>query len=237
MISSIPKWMGHLFEGYLRPNMKITAITSLSPSVKKIRFEGNCTHMNFQVGYANVIRVSDTDYRNYTVADYRPDLGYLEMIFHIHGNGTGSMYIDHLRNGDEIFISTPRGHKVYDKNVNKHFFFGDETSLGVATSLMNAVENNLHQTQFYFELHDENTGVPELLGLENCTVFSGKNLFCNKQEVSQLPIFQADDWRHANFILTGNTRSVQAFRSVLKQLNFGNKIHAQGYWLKGKKGL
>ena len=238
MISSLPKWVGNLFDGYLRPNMTVTNIESLSPSVKKIRFEGNLTKMNFQVGYANVIRVTDTDYRNYTVSNYNSDEGNLEIIFHIHGNGAGCDYIDTLNPGDKIFLSSARGHKVYDSNVKSYFFFGDETGFGLATALMNAINNNTHQqVQFYFELEHSNMDIPGILGLKNYTVFPKGSIFSNKTLISELPVFQNEDWQQANYILTGNVSSVQSFRSVLKQQKFGNKIHSQGYWIKGKKGL
>jgi NADPH-dependent ferric siderophore reductase len=236
MISTIPKWVGDLLEGTLRPNFKVLTTAYISPQVKKISFQGDISKMRFQIGYANVVRVSETEYRNYTVAHYDAKAGLVDIIFHIHGNGVGSDYIDALKSGDEIYLSSPRGHKEYDPGVKKQIIFGDETSLGLACSFLTVLKNNQHQFQFYFELADENKNVPQLLGLENFTVFPKDGCFNNEAWVHNLPIFKTNDWKGANFVLTGNVNSVQAIRKVLKN-NRSGKVLAKGYWLEGKKGL
>ena len=234
MISTIPKWLGDLFEGSLRPNMKVLTTSYISAHIKVIRFQGDLSKLKFEIGYANVIRVSDTEYRNYTVANHDIIAGILDIVFHIHGNGVGCQYIDALKKGDEIYISSPRGHKVYDPRVEKHVIFGDETSLGLACSFLAVLKK--HQYQFYFELDKENINVPQLLGLENATVFPKNGLFLNEKWINDLPVFKAGEWKDANFILTGNVNAVRTFRKVVKTATKG-KVFSQGYWLEGKKGL
>ena len=236
MLSRIPKWMGDLFEGALRPNVKIIQTSYISPQIKKIRFQGDISKMNFQIGYANVIRVSETEYRNYTVAYYDREKGIFDIIFYLHGNGVGSQYIDTLEKNDELYISPPRGKKLYDPNMKQQFIFGDETSLGLACSFLHILKQNQYQFQFYFELDGENKNVPELLGLENFTVFPKNGSFRNEKWISDLPLFKTSEWKTASFILIGNVKSVQTFRQVVKN-NISGKITTQGYWLEGKKGL
>ncbi|MFD2037514.1 FAD-binding oxidoreductase [Belliella marina] len=236
MISSIPKWVGDLFESALRPNAKALEISYISPQIKKIRFQGDLSKMNFEIGYANVIRVSETEYRNYSAAYYNKEKGIIDIIFHIHGNGVGSQYIDTIKTGDEIYISPPRGKKIYDPNVKQQFIFGDETCLGVASSFLPYLKKNNHQFQFYFELDGENKNVTELLGLENFTVFPKNGSFRNEKWINNLPLFKTSEWKTAGFVLIGNVKSVQTFRKVLKN-NMSGKIITQGYWLEGKKGL
>lgn len=236
MISSIPKWVGDLFESSLRPNVKALEASYISPQIKKIRFQGDISKMNFQIGYANVIRVSETEYRNYTVAYHDKEKGIFDVIFHIHGNGVGSQYIDTLKTGDELYVSPPRGKKQYDPSVKQQFIFGDETCLGVARSFVPYLKKNNHQFQFYFELDGENKNVPELLGLENFTVFPKNGSFRNEKWINDLPLFKTSEWKTASFVLIGNAKSVQTFRKVLKN-NTSGKIITQGYWLEGKKGL
>ncbi|WP_312901530.1 FAD-binding oxidoreductase [Chryseobacterium taichungense] len=238
MISKLPKWAADLTEktSSIMTDMKILETVYITPNVKKIRFQGDISRMNFQIGHANVIRVSDTEFRNYTTSYYNVDEGVLDIIFHIHGNGVGSQYIDSLKPLDELRISIPRGKKMYNENIQQQFIFGDETSLGLACSMLTILKKNKHQYQFYFELDDENQNIPELLGLENYTVFSKKNTFRDEEWINELPIFNSDEWNTANFILTGNVKSVQTFRKVLKD-NSRNNISSQGYWLEGKKGL
>jgi NADPH-dependent ferric siderophore reductase len=148
----------------------------------------------------------------------------------------GSQFIDGLKSGDEIYMSSPRGKRLYEPGVKKQFIFGDETSLGLACSFQNSLISNQHQFEFYFELDDENRKAPQLLGLENFRVFPKNGSFSNEKWIGDLPVVKTADWQGANFILTGNVNAVQAFRKVLKKAECG-KVFSQGYWLKGKKGL
>ena len=236
MISSIPKWMIGLFGNKLFPNVKVVATTFLSPEIKKVSFKGDISEWDFSIGYASVIRVSETEFRNYTVSYYNKQSGVFDIIFHIHGNGVGCHFIDSLKVGDELFISPPRGKKLYDPNVKHQFFFGDETALGVAFALLPLLKANRHQFQVYLELDEANKSVPELLALENYTVFPKNNSFKNEKWISTLPLFQMQEWDIANLALVGNVKSVQTFRKVLKNKTQGT-IYSQGYWLEGKKGL
>lgn len=236
MISTIPKWMIGLFGNKLSPNVKVVATTFLSPEIKKVSFKGDISEWDFSIGYASVIRVSETEFRNYTVSYYNKQSRVFDIIFHIHGNGVGCHFIDSLKVGDELFISPPRGKKLYDPNVKHQFFFGDETALGVAFALLTLLKANRHQFQVYLELDEANKSVPELLALENYTVFPKNNSFRNEKWISTLPLFQMQEWDMANLALVGNVKSVQTFRKVLKNKTQGT-IYSQGYWLEGKKGL
>lgn len=238
MISKLPKWAADLTEksSSIMSDMKVLEVDYISPNIKKIRFQGDISRMNFQIGYTNIIRVSDTEFRNYTASYHNVREGILDIIFHIHGKGVGSQYIDALQPKDELRISIPRGKKMYDENIRQQFIFGDETSLGLACSILPILQKNKHQYQFYFELENENQNTPKILGLENYTVFPKTNTFKKAQWISELPVFNTGEWNTASFILTGNIKSVQTFRKILKDQSRAN-ITSQGYWLEEKKGL
>lgn len=236
MISSIPKWVSNLFANTMRPNVRIVETSYITPKIKRIRFQGDISKWSFQIGYASVVRISDTEFRNYTVAWHDREKEIFDIIFHVHGNGIGSKYIETLQVNEELFISPPRGKKLYDISGAQQFFFGDETSLGVACALLPLLKKNGHKFQFYFELGEENNNAPGLLGLENYTVFAKNNSFRNEKWIRDLSLFKTGEWNTANFALIGNVKSVQAFRKVLKDKMLGS-IYSQGYWLEGKKGL
>ncbi len=236
MISSIPKWVSNLFGSSLRPNVKVMETQYISPQIKRIRFQGDISKWSFTIGFASVVRVSETEFRNYSIACYDKENGLFDIVFHIHGKETGSQFVNNLKTGDELFISPPRGKKLYHPNRKQQFFFGDETSLGVAYALLPLLKKNNHQFQFYFELDEVNATIPKLLELENYTVFPKNSSFRNEKWISNLPLFKTNEWAAANFALVGNVKSVQTFRKVLKDKTRGN-IYSQGYWLEGKKGL
>lgn len=236
MISSVPQWISNLFGNKVRPNAKVLETQDLSRHIKKIRFKGDISKWDFQIGYSSVVRVSETDFRNYTVSYYDTEEGIFDMIVHIHGNGIGCNYMNSLNIGDEIFISPPRGLNLYNSNAKHQFLFGDETSLGLAYSFLSVLKQNGHRYQFYFELDEENKDVPNMLGLDNCTVFPKNGTFKSETQIYDLPVLLSLEWQTANYILTGNAKSVQAFRRVIKSKSQG-KTSSQGYWLEGKKGL
>lgn len=68
-------------------------------------------------------------------------------------------------------------------------------------------------------------------------VFLINKPFINRQLINDLPIFKSPNWDISNFVLTGNVKSVQNFRHVLKSNNVKGRIFTKGYWLKGKAGL
>ena len=98
------------------------------------------------------------------------------------------------------------------------------------------LKTNSHQFEYYFELDEQNKNVPEVLGLENYTVFPRNKSFHSETWIGELPVLQDGDWQDTSFILTGNAKSVQTFRKVLKNGN-ASKLASQGYWLEGKIGL
>lgn len=236
---SAPKWvldtLGLLISKL--PPVEVTETVLLSKSIKKIRFTGDFKNIQFMVGSYIDLRVSDTEFRRYTASYSDTEKGILEFIVHLHGNGCGSDFIDKLKVGDKIAINKPRGERrYYDKTAEKFVIFGDETSLALACSFLTVLKNNKHQFWFIFELDDENKNVPQLLGLENCLIFPKNGSFKKEDWVSGLPVIQSSDWKEANFILTGNVKSAQTFRKVVKDKANGN-VYLQGYWLEGKKGL
>jgi len=236
----VAKWLGDAMEGLIgskMPLMKVVETTYLNANIKKIRFQGDLSGMNFQLGYAVIIRVSDTEFRNYTASFSDIESGIMEIIFHLHGNAPGSVFVNNLSVGDELRISMPRGQKQYDPRVKKQLIFGDETSLGLACSFLPFFKRNRHSFQFYFELDEANVAVLPLLGLENYTVFPKNDLFRNEQWINDLPLFKTFDVQAGNIVLTGNVKSVQTFRKALKNKNTSGKIFTKGYWLEGKTGL
>lgn len=236
MISSLPKWFSNFLEDAMLPNAKVLEISHITPYIKKIRFQVDISKWNFQIGYANVVRVSETKFRNYTIASYDKQKGLCDIIFHLHGNGIGSKYINDLKQDDSIYISRPRGKKIYDSAVKQQLFFGDETSLGVATALFRLFKKNNHQFHFYFELDEANKYAPELLGLENFSICPKKLSFQNDKWIINLPICQTDKWHKSNLIFIGNAKSVRSLRKIL-MTKIPGTTYSQGYWLEGKKGL
>lgn len=236
----VSKWLADAVENLMAskmPLMTVTATDYINPYIKSIRFEGNLSGLNFQLGYAIGLRVSDTEMRNYTASFSDTEEGILKITTHLHGTAPGSLFMDNLEIGNQIRITIPRGKKMYDECVERQLIFGDETSLGLACAFQPVLQQNNHQFQFYFELDKENENIPQLMGLENYTVFPKYRTFRTEHLIDDLPILQTSEWQTANFILTGNANSIQTFRKALKRYKISGKIYSQAYWAEGKSGL
>ena len=235
-----PKWLNDTLETLLSskmPQVRVTGTEYLTPFIKRIYLHGDLKNWNIQPGFATAVRVSDTEYRNYTPAFADTKKGTVELIIHLHGDAPGSRYLHNLTIGDELRLVPPRGKKVYSEAVKQYFFFGDETTLALACAMHERVNKNTQLLQFYFELDAENKNIPGILGLDNYNVFVKNKTFSNVDLINELPLFNTPDWKEASFIIAGNATSVQTVRRALKQHGVSGSIIAQAYWAAGKTGL
>lgn len=235
-----PKWLNDTVETLLSSKMPLVRVTEteyLNPFIKRIRLRGELKGWHCHPGYATAIRISDTEYRNYTPAFDDIEKGIVELIVHLHGDAPGSRYVHQLAIGDELKLIMPRGKKVYSEDATQYFFFGDETTLAMACALNERVKKNKALLHFYFELDAENKNIPAILGLDNYSVFRKNKTLANVELVNQLPLFQMAGFKDATFIASGNATTVQTVRRAIKQHGVSGNIIAQAYWAAGKTGL
>ncbi|MNK17915.1 anthranilate dioxygenase reductase [compost metagenome] len=236
---SAPKWLFDAVELIITKLSSITIrnVELLSPSLKKIQFHGDFSRIDFPVGAYIDFRVNENDARRYTVSHVDTEKALLELIVHLHGDGPGKNYMDRLQIGDLIDLNRPRSERnYYAKSANRLVIFGDETSLGVACAFLPELKRKGHPFQYYLELDEENMNVPERLKLENYVVFPKHGTFQNQEWLEKLSVLNDPAWAEANFVLTGNVKSAQAFKKAIKSKTNG-KVFLHGYWLEGKKGL
>jgi len=237
----IPKWIADSMENLLSSKFLNAIVKSevyLSPEIKNIVFTANLEGIDFYPGAAVNFRVSPNDFRHYTISAFDREAGTFEIIFHIHGNGPGSDLAEQLKAGDNIKITVPGGRKLYNREKEHHFFFGDETSLSFYAALMRETGENGQSCTGVLELLEQNMKVPPVLGFDVVTVLktSGNPGW---QAIAYLQtLMEQGTILHSAFYLTGNVASIQGFRKALKHLGVSSKnIMFQGYWAEGRIGL
>ncbi|RYG21122.1 MAG: siderophore-interacting protein [Chitinophagaceae bacterium] len=236
---SAPKWLFDAVELIITKLSSITIsdVALLSDSIKRIRFTGNFSKIDFPVGAYIDFRVNATEARRYTVSHVDLEKGILEIIVHLHGNGPACQFMNNLRKGDVIELNKPRSERnYYPKSAKQLLIFGDETSLGLACAYLPELKKRGHQFMYYLELDEVNWQVPAQLGLENFVLFPKNGSFQRDAWLDQLPLLQHPAWQEAHFTLTGNATSAQAFKKAIKR-NTNGTTFLHGYWLAGKKGL
>jgi NADPH-dependent ferric siderophore reductase len=238
----IPKWAADAMEsvlGNMFPKVSVHHISYLNPLLKKITFKGDLSKIKFKTGQAIILRVDDTNYRNYTPSFWDSAEGQFEIIFHLHGNGPGSRYISGLNINDALTISQPRGFDLYKKDHNYHFFFGDETAIGFFKSLKNRIEENAQNYIGVLELDNNllNSDIDFGCMLDKVSKSGNKaeNAILYLENLSE-SVWQL--WKNGMFYLMGNARSIQNFRKTLKEKGVSSRnIITQPYWVEGKTGL
>jgi len=241
-MNSMPKIIGDFMElAFSNKICKVSVTTTemLSSSIKRVTFKGVFPNVKFRIGQAIVIRIDETNYRNYTPSKWNSETGTFEVIFHLHNNGPGSECIKNLKPNDIITVGLPRGFNVYNKEAQYHFLFGDETCISVFKSMKEEINHTENNYLGILELDNESTEVPEKLGLLVDVV--PKSI--NKAEHAIKALHNLDPeiwklWQNGHFYLLGNAKSIQAFRKALKDKGISNKsIYTQPYWAEGKIGL
>lgn len=238
----VPKWAADavetLFSGMFR-KVIVSDVSYLNSCIKKIRFRADLEDVKFKTGQAIIIRVNDTNSRNYTPSSWNSNEGTFEVIFHIHGNGPGSSYIENLKLNDTLNIGLPRGFDCYKKEYSHHFFFGDETTLGIFESLKHRIEENGQQYAGVLEMNNSTLASETITELSLPVVpISDPKAGPAVAFLESMSETEWQVWKTAMFYLLGNGRSIQNFRKALKSKGISSRnILTQPYWVEGKIGL
>lgn len=234
---SVTKWVGDAMERLLASkylSVRVTEIIDLTTEIRSICFSGDFSNTEFYPGDAVAFRVSDLEFRNYTISAFNREEGNCEVIFHLHGAGPGSHFAKRLLLNEQLKMIVPRGRKMLDKEKKYHFFFGDETSLGLMVLFAREVINASQHYMGILELKPENLSVIQQLELGVQGVLKSPESPA-KNAISYLEQIQHDQqevFSQGVFYLTGNAGSIQKFRSALKIKGvLPKQIKTQAYWL------
>ncbi|MEM6264407.1 MAG: siderophore-interacting protein, partial [Bacteroidota bacterium] len=184
--------------------------------------------------------INETDFRHYTPSVFDIEKGICEVLFYLHGKGPGSSWAANLKVGDNVKLMGLGGKMKYQPENPFHFFFGDETSMGVCHQLKSAVYRDDREYLCLLELEKEYQNWPAIVGME-AEVVNKPNGQKESEAVQSIMALNGNmwkNWQHGVFYLTGRARSVQAVRNALRQKGVSPKqIISYAYWVEGKKGL
>lgn len=237
----VPKWMANamesLFSGSYHP-VRISAADYLTPSLKRVRFEGDFSKLSKPFVAGNVIefRISDTEFRHYTPSYFHTGEGVCEVLFYLHGKGPGSHWAQELKKGDETKLLGPGGKIRFDGQAGKHLCFGDETSLGVLKCISDEAAQRSVLCRCIAELDAGHSEWPDLAGLP-CISVSKNTTAPAREAIDRLGDYE-NEFPDTAFYLTGNAKSIQAVKKYLTVKGVQSKrIHTEPYWAEGKAGL
>jgi NADPH-dependent ferric siderophore reductase len=261
----VPKWLGDAMESVLASKyltVKVASITLLTDTLCQLKLSGDFLGVDFQPGYVVDFRVNDNDFRHYTPSAFDAKAGTCEILVHLHGKGPGSAFVSRLKAGGVLKIVIPRGRKLYQRDHQFHFFFGDETALGLFklfsqeiyaanqhyTGVLEMSEENLRVAEQLgmklntgvLEMSEENLRVAEQLGMKLKTVLKSPD-DPGRYAAASLYAFKTDYphiFQQGIFYLIGNAASIQHFKRTLRHMGVAIKnIKTEAYWAEGKVGL
>ena len=240
---TLPKWIANGAEKLFSSqyyHVEVSETEYLDKDLKRVRFAGDLGEVLFQPGRVAVFRVNDTDFRHYTPAFYDQKQGVCDIIFYLHGHGPGSRWASALKKGDTTKLMGPGGNMCFRHDSQYHFFFGDESSLGLYQHLKSCVHSNDQDYLCLLELDQKHLHWPNLVGIHTDVVGKsdktpGAEAVLSLQEMGGR-LWEV--WKEATFYLSGRDQSIQSFRKALVDKGVGTKqILVHSYWSAGKRGL
>jgi NADPH-dependent ferric siderophore reductase len=239
----MPKWMGNVVETVFKRfihDVTVSDVTYIHSNLKKVTFTGDFSTIDFKLTQAVAFRVDDIHYRNYTPNFFDSEAGICSVCFYLHGNGPGSTFASRLRVGDKLKMIGPRGKSLYEAESKYHFFFGDETSLGLFNSLKTEIHANQQEYLGVLTLHPDLFDLPDKLDLM-LDVVPKDAAMPYEHSAAYLNDLQGklwDVWRVSTFYLTGNANAIKGVRKVLLTKGVPPRnIRAQAFWAEGRQGL
>ena len=123
---------------------QVIEVESLSPRLQRIRIQAPLMKsISWQRGDKIKIQVNSTS-RSYTPARMDQHNGWMDLIFFLHGHGRASDWAKTAQKGMDVgFIGPVRSMPFIDKIPDWVIFLGDETTIGLAISLLEGLPSSV----------------------------------------------------------------------------------------------
>jgi len=238
----LPSWLANTVEKLISNKIYEVSVAEtkmLSNDIKLVTFKGDFFDVSFTPGLEILFRVNANEYRHYTVSRFNREAQTFEVIFYLNRQGPGNVFATQIRTGDQLRLIVDQAHVGYKDGCNQHFFFGDETSIGLYESF---AERAVDRDEEYFgilELDEHNFEALDRLKLLIDAVEVNKSFPAEKaiHWMENMHPKCWEMWKYATFYLTGRAKSVKQFKKYLKQRGVSFKqIITMPYWEVGKVG-
>ena len=238
----LPSWLANTMEKVISNKIyqvEVVETKMLSSNLKCVTFKGDFFDAKFIPGNEVLLRVNANEYRHYTLSGFDEAHETCEVIFYLNRQGPGHHLAVNIQKGDHLKLIVDRAKVKYNQASNQHFFFGDETSLGLYESLGKKVIGEDLEYFGVLELQEENLNSVEHLKLLIDAVPSDLNAPAENAItwMENMHPLCWEMWQNATFYLTGRAKSIQQFKRYLKHRGVSfRQIITMPYWEIGKVG-
>ena len=124
--------------------VSVTEIEDLSPKVRRIRIAGSSIQGMQWIPGQKIKIQAGPKLKSYTPARVDPNVGWMDIIFHLHGNGMASHWAANVSVGEATrFVGPANSMPFIDKVPDWVLFLGDETTIGLAVALLEALPDTV----------------------------------------------------------------------------------------------
>lgn len=207
---------------------KVVSNERLSPHFQFLTIKGKSFKKSDWIpGQKIQVRLGDELMRSYTPSSWDKANGVVQTLVYMHGKGPGALWARDAKAGEKATILGPRGSLSLAPELTDVYFFGDETTFGLAYALK---ENfKAVNIQCFFESVDLNESRPvlEKFNLKESSLYA----------LSQFDIIASDIARAfknnptSKIVLSGKQQSIVAIRQKLYTLGITpEQIIVKVYW-------
>lgn len=228
------------FSRLVFPEMTVNAVRDVSPHFRRVRVSGpGLQNVSVSAGDKLQIMILEAGPRTYSPFAHDPSAGTVDLLVYVHADTAADDWFRSVTPGVRFRALGPRGSLALSSLSGPVVLFGDETSFGVAASLVGA-RGASDGLSFVFECSqpDEARSVLSDLGIAGFEVVARREARAHVAAVEGG--IRAALARHpgSHLVLTGHAQMIQSLRASLKASpapHAGQKVKA--YWADGKRGL
>lgn len=175
----------------------------------------------------------DEGMRTYTPFGFNAAKRSMQLLAWLHAKETpGARWASEVTAGANVTLFGPRRSLRLEALTGQVVVFGDETSFALARSLFDTSRATVHGL---FEVTEpaECATVLDTLGLKHRTLISRTADLRHLDEAVTAIAAHSP----AHLVLTGNAKSIQRLRAMLKHASVSVPQLTKAYWAEGKRGL
>ena len=214
--------------GSKKHNVTVCEAEMLSPRLRRIRFTGKrLREMGWSPGDKVKLRVHGKS-RTYTPSALNVDIGWMDIVFFLHGNGPASRWAAEAKVGDRVVLGKPEKSIKHSKKApDWAMFLGDETTVGLAVALLSSLPSST-KIVGAIELEPTDAGALNKLGLSLSSVIRGDHYgdaLIDWLEGSHVPEGRGAIW------IAGESVTVRTLKRMLNAQDLSKTtVKTKGYW-------
>lgn len=221
------KWLSNFLVKYLIKKSKVIANKKIGDRFQLLTIMLS-DKKEWIPGQKVQIKISDQELRSYTPINWKSDQRTFETLIYNHGNGPGAKWSVNAKAFMPVQVLGPRNSLDVRNIKDDIFFFGDETTFGLAFALKES--RCTHNINFFFEATHatDSSNALHYLGLEPFKLFER---MAHDQHLNDCFTEMITAYKNQTIILSGKKDSLEFLNTAFLQKGIpAEKLIKKRYW-------